>query len=198
MDPRIRLAALLGFPAGFAAAAPFLAELTAHVPFIALGAEVWDSHTQYFDAVNAGEIGKALGPLWILFELLLWRAGSRRGLRWAAGAALVCAVGPAIHWIAALPWDFRWMAWGVALTAGLALARIVDPASRALWAAWPALVTLAGVTAWRYAALPHVAWGVMALKPAFAGAVAGLVVRVGRDQGLRWGRPSPADAPAQT
>ena len=195
MEPWIRRAALVGFPAGFAAAAPFLAELSGHVPFIALGAEVWDSHTQYFDAANAGEVGKALGPLWVVLEILLMRAAGKQ--RWAAALAVTLAAPPAIHLLAGLPWNFRWMLWGVGLIAGLAAARTHDARSRLVWAVWPAVTTFVAFHAWRYTALPSVSWGVVALKPAFAGAVAGLVVRVGRDQGLRWGPPAPAAA-AQT
>ena len=197
MDRRIQMAALVGFPAGFAAAAPFLAEMAAHVPFMAFGAEVWDSHTQLFDAANAGEVGKALGPLWLILELLLLRA-SNGWRRWAAAGVIALAAAPAIHLAAGLPWGYRWMTWGVGLASGLALARAHDPRSRLLWALWPCVVTFVAVHAWRYAMLPSVPWGVMALKPAFAGAVAGLVVRVGRDQGLRWGRPAPEPASAES
>lgn len=192
VDGWIRRAALVGFPAGFAAAAPFIGEMAAHVPLIAMGADMWDSHTMFFDAANAGEVGKAMGPLWIVLEILLLRAVDRG--RWAPlGAAAVVAVGaaPAIHLAADLPWDYRWMPWGVGLATGLAVARALDSRSRLLWAALPALTTFAAFHAWRYSALPSVSWGTVALKPALAGAVAGLVVSVGRDQGLRWGPSSP-------
>ena len=87
------------------------------------------------------------------------------------------------------------MVWGTGLTAGLAAARVQDPRSRLAWAVWPAMTTFAAFHAWRYAALPSVPWGVIALRPAISGAVAGLVVRVGRDQGLRWGPGTPPADP---
>ena len=186
----------MGFPAGFAAAAPFLGEIAAHAPYIILGVAAWDSHTQFFDAANAGEVGKALGPLWIVLEVFLLRAVGRP--RWAPLAAALTislAAAPAIHLAGGLPWAYRWMAWGVGLTLGLALARALDPRTRWPWVWLPGLTTGVAFHAWRFVMLDAPAWDVTALRPVIAGSVAGLVVSVGRSQGQRWGGVLESDDP---
>ena len=188
----------MGFPAGFAAAAPFLGEMAAHVPYIVFGIAAWDSHTQFFDAANAGEVGKALGPLWIVLELFLLRAAGRP--RWAplaAALALSLAAAPAIHHAGGLPWCYRWMAWGVGLTLGLAMARSLYPATRSAWVCLPGLGAGIAFHAWRLAMLEAPGWDVTALRPVIAGSVAGLVVSVGWSQGQRWGGVlGPEDPPS--
>ena len=101
MEPWIRRAVLMGFPAGFAAAAPFLAELSGHVPFIVAGVGLWDFHTHILDAADAGEVGRGLGPLWLLLELGLLGVGGRR--RWLAALVVTVALAPVVHWLAC-PW----------------------------------------------------------------------------------------------
>ena len=73
MDPRDQVGAAVSvlLPAGFAAAAPFLGELLAHLPIAVLAPGMYDTHTNFYDASNAGEVGKVLGLGWIALELSL-------------------------------------------------------------------------------------------------------------------------------
>ena len=180
----VRRLAAVGFPAGFAAVAPFLGQLAAFLPLAVDGSAGRPEHLAA--AANAGQVGFALSPVWVLVELALPRLpGSPvwRAVGLGLAAALLLA---ASSRFAGLPAGSPWVAWGAGLAAGLAGARTLA-GSRAAWTVLPAVTTFAAHHAWRLAMLPDPVWSVASAGPLVAGAVAGLVVRHGVEQGRRWG-----------
>jgi hypothetical protein len=199
MHPAVRVAAAALFPAGFAAAAPFLAELLAHLPFAVVAPDYHDRYTQLFDAANAGSVGRALGPYWIALELLLLHPGVRRlqpSTR-ALGAALLTALAlpPLIHLLAGFPISFRWTWWGTGLGVGLAVARASERPQAIVWVLSAALVTMGARHLYGLWVSPGLAWTPLSWKPLIAGGLAGLIVRSGWALGRRWGPESPPARP---
>ena len=191
----VRQVAGVGFPAGFAAAAPFLGQLIAMLPLMAFGPAVYDRGYHIFEAANAGQVGIALAPVWLGLELILlrWRGStpSRRValiLAVAAGLAMV----PATVLLTSFPLGFRWGWWGLGLALGLAAARGLAPRGLVAWMVLPAVTTFLAHHIWHLVALVEPGWSVVVIVPALAGAVAGLVVRGGLQQGRRWG-PVPSE-----
>jgi len=188
----VQHAALVGFPAGFSAAAPFLGGLLGHLALAVLAPAAYDPRGNLLRAVEVGQLGLALGPLVALLEAgLLLRRGRRVPLLAVAGLAVLAGglAFPAAWLLAGLQPSEPWPWWGAGLAAALAALRASDAHRRLAWALLPAVAMLLAASAWRLAAAPAVGWSAAALEPAVAGLVAGLVVRVGRDQGLRWGPP---------